>query len=172
MPADKRAGYLFRVARFFTFLSLECKMLIHAYRRKEAVTVDTGAGHVEFKPNAEGEVVGEANEAQAAVLLNIPEGYKAHGKASKPSKTAAAPAAAPAPAAGGNPEGGNDDETDRGAGKPFYLLGEKPEDDIDLGPMNMTELKAFAKANTVTVKRGTTEEELRKQLFDLFNTAE
>lgn len=147
-------------------------MLIHAYRRNGPVTVDTGAGEVEFKPNAEGEVVGEANEAQAAVLLNIPEGYKAHGKASKPSKTAAAPAAAPAPAAGGNPEGGNDDETDRGAGKPFYLLGEKPEDDIDLGPMNMTELKAFAKANTFRLHHTWTEEVVRQKLFEAFDTAE
>lgn len=152
-------------------------MLIHAYRRKEAVTVDTGVGHVEFKPNAEGDVVGEANEAQAEVLLNIPEGYKAHGKApaaAKASKTAAAPVPAPAPApaasnAAADPAAG---DADRGKGKPFYLLGDKPEDDIDLGPMTMAELKDFAKANTVTVKRGTTEEELRKELFDTFNPAE
>ena len=157
-------------------------MLIHAYRRKEAVTVDTGAGHVEFKPNAEGEVVGEANEAQAAVLLNITEGYKAHGKApaaAKASKSASVPAPAPAPApvppAAGGKDGAEDSETDdadRGAGKPFYLLGETAEDDIDLGPMDMKELKAFAKANTFTVKRGITEEALRKELFDTFNPAE
>lgn len=153
-------------------------MLIHAYRRKEAVTVDTGVGHVEFKLNAEGDVVGDANEAQAEVLLNIPEAYKTNGKApaaAKASKSAAAPAPAPVPPAAGGKDGAEDDETDdaeRGKGKPFYLLGETPEDDIDLGPMTMAELKAFAKANTFTVKRGITEEALRKELFDTFNPAE
>ncbi len=149
-------------------------MLIHAYRRKEAVTVDTGAGEVEFKPNAEGDVVGEANDAQAAVLLNIPEGYKAHGKAPKASKPAAAPVPAPAPADSGtvSTAAGQTDDADRGKDKPFYLVGETPEDDIDLGPMTMLELRAFAKANTFTVKRGITEEALRKELFDTFNPAE
>ncbi len=148
-------------------------MLIHAYRRNAAVTVDTGVGEVEFKPVAGGDIVGEATEAQAAVLLNIPEAYKAHGQAqtaAKAPKQAAAPAPAPAPVPPA--AGASDADEDRGKGKPFYLLGETAADDIDLGPMSMAELKAFAKANTFSVKKAWTEEELRKNLFDTFNPAE
>lgn len=142
-------------------------MLIHAYRRNAAVTVDTGVGHVEFKPNAEGDVVGEATEAQAEVLLNIPEAYKVHGKAQaavKPAKTASAPAA------GGNDDGATD--ADRGKGKPFYLLGETAADDVDLGLMTMDELKDFAKANTFRLHHTWTEEVVRQKLFEAFDTAE
>ena len=147
-------------------------MLIHAYRRNAAVTVDTGAGEVEFKPNDQNEFVGEATDAQAAVLLNIPEAYKAHGKAAAPAKQSK-PASAPAAPAGGGTVGGDGTAADdRGKGKPFLLKAEDPKDDVDLGPMTMDELKAFAKANTFRVHHTWTEEVVRQKLFEAFDTAE
>lgn len=146
-------------------------MLIHAFRRNGPVTVDTGVGEVEFTPNAQNEFVADATEAQAAVLLNIPEAYKAHGKAQAAAKPSKQPAAAPVVPV--NPAAGSSDaDEDRGKGKPFLLKAEDPKDDVDLGPMTMTELKAFAKANTFTVKKAWTEAELRQKLFEEFDTAE
>ncbi|MCY1167129.1 hypothetical protein D9M73_70860 [compost metagenome] len=164
-------------------------MLIHAYRRKDATPVHTGKNNIEFKPNATGDVVAEvADQGDIDVLLAIPEGYRAYegaestGKAAKPpakkeptaeqiAATEAAVAAAAAasaasksatPPAGNGAEGGTSDE------KPFLLKGEKPEDDIDLGAMDLAALKEFASTNKIRLHHTWTEEVVRQKLFEAF----
>ena len=124
-------------------------MLIHAYRRKAATSVDTGAGHVEFVLNADGEAVAEVEGVAADVLLGIPEAYKAHATESMPILLSLDPVKfilKGAPAEGDTPA----------------------EDDIDLSAMSDDELKAFAKENSVYVHHSWTGDKLRQTIIDAF----
>ncbi|MES2415094.1 MAG: hypothetical protein V4614_14905 [Pseudomonadota bacterium] len=152
-------------------------MLIHAYRRKEAIQVDLGAIVIEFKPDADrkGAVVAEvADEAHVATLLNISEAYVPFEGAAKPAKaakTANTPAgptadeiAAAAAAEAAKKAGGSGEE------KPFLLKGDKPEDDVDLGAMDEEALTAFAKLNKITIHstwKGDVDK-IRQKLFERF----
>lgn len=153
-------------------------MLIHAYRRKEAIQVDLGNVVIEFKPDADrkGAVVAEvADEDHADVLLKIDEAYRPFEGEAKPAKavkangTGAGPTAkelaeAEALAAGKKAATGSADE------KPYLLKGEKPEDDVDLGAMDEEALTAFAKANKITIHstwKGDVEK-IRQKLFERF----
>lgn len=155
-------------------------MLIHAYRRKDATPVHTGNTNYEFKPNDAGDVVAEVtDEDDIAVLLAISEGYRAYEavavvvKATKAVKTPAPTAAelAAAAAAKAGPAAGDGAGTGEGAGdgdKPFLLKGEKPEDDIDLGAMDLDALKEFAKTNSIRLHHTWTVEVVRQKLFEAF----
>lgn len=167
-------------------------MQIHAYRRKDPIQVDLGKTKIDFKPNAAGDVVAEVEaDAHCERLLEIDEAYReykpvAEEKAARTSTSkAASPTPAPAakkdaaepvkePAAGGEASGagGTEDGKDPATDKPFLLKGETPEEDIDLGPMSLAELKAFAKVNEIKHAKTITEDDLRKQLFDAFQPGE
>ena len=55
-------------------------MLIHAYKRKEAMQVSLGALLIDFKPNKAGEVVANVTDQKAIDrLLSIGEAYREHG---------------------------------------------------------------------------------------------
>lgn len=136
-------------------------MLIHAFRRKEAVTVDTGAGEVDFVPNAAGDVVAEVDDDDAAgVLLAIPEGYRPYNAAAteKPSKTVKQ-----APPAGTGSTDANKD-----APSPFLMKGADGEPDLDLATLDDEALKAFAKANAVPMHHTWKGDKLRQKIFDAF----
>lgn len=121
-------------------------MLIHAYKRKDATPVDTGNGVIEFIRNDAGEIVADVvDEADIAVLLAVPEAFKAHENSAPATSTAASAA--------------------------YVLKGETPEADLDLSAMNEDELKAFAKANSVQVHHtwtGDKLDKLRQKLVDTF----
>ena len=104
-----------------------CKMLIHAHKRKEPTTIDTGNAVIDFVLNDAGEVVADVeDEADIEVLLAIPEAFKAHGNITPVSNVPDAP-------------------------KSYVLTNGVPEDDVDLAAMNEDQLKDFAKANGVKV---------------------
>lgn len=156
-------------------------MLIHAYRRKEAITVDLGTATIEFKPDADrkGAVVADvADEDHAAMLLKIDEAYRPFEGEAKPAKAVKPNAPAPGPAAGqiamaaaavdASKTGGTGDGKDDA--KPFLLKGEKPEDDVDLGAMDEEALTAFAKANGIAIHhtwKGDADK-IRQKLFERF----
>ena len=49
---------------------------IHAFRRQQDITIDTGAGVIDFTANAAGDMVAEIDEGAALdVLLGIPEAF-------------------------------------------------------------------------------------------------
>lgn len=116
-------------------------MLIHAYRRKEAVSVDLGDITIDFKPDADrkGAVVAEvADEADAEQLLNISEAYRPFD---------AAPTA-----------------------KKYILKGDAYEETVDLGAMDEAALTEFAKVNDFNIHhtwRGDAEK-IRQKIYARF----
>lgn len=133
-------------------------MLIHAYRRNAAAQVDTGQTKIEFKVNAAGDVVAEVEgDADAELLLNIPEGYRVYepsaeaAKAVPISATAKAIAAAPAAIAKGD----------------AFVL-KNGDDVLDLAAMDDEALRAFAKANEIRLHHTWTGDKLREKLKEAF----
>lgn len=106
-------------------------MLIHAFRRKVAVTHTIGAVAYKFAPDENGHVVCEVDDAHAeAFFLPTKEAFKVFGE--EPAKTLA------------KPEGA-------GTGEPSKFVLVNGETRVDLGAMSDDEVKAFAKANDLDV---------------------
>lgn len=120
---------------------------IHAFRRKEALSVDTAVGVVEFAVDASGDVVADVPEGAALdVLLGITEAYKIH----------------------------ESDDSPKPVDKPVaYVLKNDQGEVVDLSAMDEDALKAFAKANDVKVHHSWTGDKLdklRQKLVDTFAT--
>lgn len=49
--------------------------IVHAHRRKEKVSIDTGVGHIEFEKDADGRLVADVDGEALDVLLSIPEAF-------------------------------------------------------------------------------------------------
>ena len=121
-------------------------MLIHAYRRKEPVQIDTGNTKLEFEKNDAGDVVAAVTDsASQDILLAI-------GEAFRPYK--AEPVAKTEPAV-----------------ELFKYRLHIEEDDtfVDLATMDDEELRAFAKLNDVSVHHKITGDKLRDKILDAFS---
>lgn len=120
-------------------------MLIHAYRRKAAVTHTIGAIAYKFAPDENGHVVCEVDDAHAEqFFLPVKEAFKVFGE--EPAK---APAAEKAP-----------------AGEPSKFILVNGETRVDLGAMTDEEVKAFAKANGLEVDLRSKGDKLRQAVHE------
>lgn len=121
---------------------------IHAFRRKEALSVDTAVGVVEFSVDASGDVVADVPEGEALdVLFGIPEAYKIHASDDSPKAD------------------------EKPANKPVSYVLKNDQGEVDLSAMDEDALKAFAKANDVKVHHtwtGDKLDKLRQKLVDTF----
>ena len=121
-------------------------MLIHAYRRKAAVTHTIGAVAYKFAPDENGHVVCEVDDEHAAkFFLPTKEAFKVFGE--EPAK------AAP------KPEG-------QGGGQPSKFVLVNGETRVDLGAMTDDEVKAFAKANGLEVDLRSRGDKLRQAVHE------
>lgn len=121
-------------------------MLIHAHRRKVAVTHTIGAVAYKFTPDENGHVVCEVDDAHAEkFFLKTPEAFKVFGD--EPAK----PASAQKPAEGSEPS-------------KFLLV--NGETRVDLGAMTDDEVKAFAKANSLEVDLRAKGDKLRQSVHE------
>ncbi len=121
-------------------------MLIHAFRRKAAVTHTIGAVAYKFTPNENGHVVCEVDDAHAEkFFLPVKEAFKVFGEEpAKPVETEKAPA-------GGEPS-------------KFILV--NGDTRVDLGAMTDDEVKAFAKANGLEVDLRARGDKLRQAVHE------
>lgn len=120
-------------------------MLIHAFRRKAAVTHTIGDVAYKFAPNENGHVVCEVDDEYAAkFFLPTKEAFKVFGE--EPAK-AAANEKAP-------------------SGEPSKFLLVNGETRVDLGAMTDEEVKAFAKANGLEVDLRSKGDKLRQAVHE------
>lgn len=121
-------------------------MLIHAFRRKAAVTHTIGAVAYKFAPDENGHVVCEVDDAHAeAFFLPTKEAFKVFGE--EPAKMLA------------KPEGA-------GTGEPSKFVLVNGETRVDLGAMSDDEVKAFAKANDLDVDLRSKGDKLRQAVHE------
>lgn len=121
-------------------------MLIHAFRRKAAVTHTIGSIAYKFTPNEHGHVVCEVDDSHAEqFFLKTPQAFKVFGD--EPAK----PAPAQGPADGSEPS-------------KFILV--NGETRVDLGAMTDDEVKAFAKANGLEVDLRARGDKLRQAVHE------
>lgn len=119
-------------------------MLIHAFRRTAAVTVNLLSQDVEFSPNERGDVVADVADAEVAErLLEISEGYRAY-------------------------ESESDDESDDEAGSLMLTNGDET---IDIGAMTANQVRAMADEAGVELPSKGKVAELRKALFEALSGA-
>ena len=117
-------------------------MLIHAYRRKEPITVDLFGLTIEFTRNDAGAVVAEVRDARCIErLLSIDDAYVAYGE---PEQQADEPEAAP-----------------------LVLVNDAGET-LDIGKMTAKQVRAMAAENDIELPggNGTPVAELRQLLAD------
>ena len=120
-------------------------MLIHAFRRKAAVTHTIGAVAYKFAPDENGHVVCEVDDEHAAkFFLPTKEAFKVFGE--EPAKAAATEKAP--------------------AGEPSKFLLVNGETRVDLGAMTDEEVKAFAKANGLEVDLRSKGDKLRQAVHE------
>ena len=119
--------------------------LIHAYRRKEALQIDTGTLVVSFGWNDVGALVADVtDEAALAVLLNIPEAFVLYDEPVD---------------ADGSPDS---DEPPEPA---TYLL-TNGDSILDLGTLDNAALKEFAKTNGVALQSRWNGDKIRQAIID------
>lgn len=122
-------------------------MLIHAYRRTAKCEVELFGQTVKFEPNKDGQVVAEVlDEAVAARLLEVTEGYREF-EASTPKAATTKPT-----------------ETPPADSTKFTLT--NGEESVDLSAMDDKALRAFAKANGVTVANTAKGDTIRKTIVN------
>lgn len=121
-------------------------MLIHAFRRKAAVTHTIGAVAYKFAPDDNGHVVCEVDDAHAEkFFLPVKEAFKVFGaEPAKPALTEKVPA----------------------GGEPSKFLLVNGETRVDLGAMTDEEVKAFAKANGLEVDLRSKGDKLRQAVHE------
>lgn len=116
-------------------------MLIHAFRRTAAVTVNLLSQDVEFSPNERGDVVAEVADADVAdALLEVSEGYRAYEA---------------------------DEQTDKGGS----LVLTNGDDTIDIGAMTAKQVRAMADEHGVDLPSQGKVADLRQALFDALTGA-
>lgn len=121
-------------------------MLIHAYRRKAAVTHTIGAIAYKFVPDENGHVVCEVDDAHAeAFFLPTKEAFKVFGE--EPAKAS------------------TKTDTQEGSQPSKFVL-VNGETRIDLGAMSDDDVKSFAKANSLEVDLRTKGDKLRQAVHE------
>lgn len=127
--------------------------VIHAFRRTRPHTVEPLAGGKKFKfvANKDGEFVCDVTDEKSAKrLLELSEGYRAHGTAKV------------------EPE---DDESDPNAVSPFVLTvdgADGAETTLDLRTLDSDALFAFCKENEIPAHPSCKEDTLRQKIVDFF----
>ena len=128
---------------FKRVINKECKMLIHAHRRKEATPIDTGNTHIEFKPNERGDVIAEVeSDEDSEKLLAIPEAFRIYQVVE--AKEPKAPAKEP---------------------KASFVVTDG-DTTLDLSEMDDVALRAFADANGVVLHHKNTGDTIRQKIVD------
>lgn len=142
-------------------------MLIHAFKRKEATPVDTGRSHIDFKPNDAGDVVAEVeSEDDIDKLLSIPEAYRAYASAEKPTQAKqTAPVLSQADIELARQEAADILAAEAAAKAAFVLEGEDGKT-LDLNAMDDEALKAFAKANNITLHHTQKGDKARQKILE------
>lgn len=121
-------------------------MLIHAYRRKVAVTHTIGAVAYKFSPDKAGNVVCEVEDEHAKqFFLPVKEAFKVFGE--EPAKVAPKP-------------------DNQGGSEPSKFILVNGDTRVDLGAMTDDEVKAFAKANDLEVDLRTRGDKLRQSVHE------
>jgi hypothetical protein len=157
-------------------------MLIHAFRRTQAVSIDTGCGHIDFKPNDLGHVVALVeDEAPRAVLLAITEGYKPYpiGETELIEAPAPVPPVPEAPVFMGSTKGPEpasiagltSTETAPAKTASAFVISNDEGDKLDLSGMDDAALKTFAKTNGIKVHNFAKGDTLRSVIVDALTAA-
>lgn len=121
-------------------------MLIHAYRRKAAVTHTIGAIAYKFAPDENGHVVCEVDDAHAEqFFLPVKEAFKVFNQLPFEKEVG---------------------DQKPAATEPSKLILVNGETRVDLGAMTDDEVKAFAKANTLEVDLRSKGEKLRQAVHE------
>lgn len=120
-------------------------MLIHAFRRKAAVTHTIGAVAYKFAPDENGHVVCEVDDEHAAkFFLPTKEAFKVFGE--EPAKVAVT--------------------EKEPSGEPSKFILVNGETRVDLGAMTDDDVKAFAKANGLEVDLRSRGDKLRQAVHE------
>jgi len=148
--------------------------VIHAYRRKEATTVDLFGISIEFRPNDKKDVVADVDHEEAVErLLSIREAYRLYAEqppvaqvrvestpqgAAAAGETAEASANAEANANLSEGEGGKAtgtaDETGPGVDQPQYVFTNEEGVSIDISKWTAVQIREFAEANAIELPKG------------------
>ncbi|MDR0215547.1 MAG: hypothetical protein LBJ15_16315 [Comamonas sp.] len=132
--------------------------VIHAYRRKEATTVELFGISIEFKQNEKKDFVADVtHEGAAERLLGIPEAYREYGVAvvHQAILEASVTAAAAIPAseqssATAAPEPG----VTQARAEAQYVFTNEAGDSIDISAWTAKEIRDFAEANQIDLPKG------------------